>query len=394
VQRRLSSIFRQKEALSLNYQPDNLLHRDEETKSIEEILDDVRNGIPPRNIMVLGAYGSGKTVVCKHASKELERKSSLQELTVASAYVNCGALADTHIRIMRELLRSINSPFAKPGLSGNDYASAVKNEAKRFSCWIVVLDEVDKLIDKRNAESKRSEADSLFYFLSREVTNLSVIMITNQATIWHKLDDALDSRTRDTFKSVPVEFGEYDLQQLRDILRARFAKALQPSAYNETIINLIAGISTRKCLGARGLIDLARLAAEHAERSGCNQITEDHVRAAELELDRTEPIKIISTLPAPRKEILQRFTERCFEMSSVEFGKWFQKELAPKYELGSSYSAQNRLVKPLLDLEILREEKRGLGRGQGSVTRMFIPPHMRDVVLKGLATTPTLARKV
>jgi Cdc6-like AAA superfamily ATPase len=66
------SIFATKEVLSEDYQPDQILERDEEIEEYRHALEDILFGRTPQNIMLYGKAGLGKTAVTKYMMDALQ----------------------------------------------------------------------------------------------------------------------------------------------------------------------------------------------------------------------------------------------------------------------------------------------------------------------------------
>ncbi|RLF67294.1 MAG: cell division control protein Cdc6, partial [Thermoplasmata archaeon] len=66
LQSKKSKIFKNKDALLHTYTPERLPHRDEQINALVDILGVALEGSVPKNIMVYGMTGSGKTVTVKY----------------------------------------------------------------------------------------------------------------------------------------------------------------------------------------------------------------------------------------------------------------------------------------------------------------------------------------
>ena len=70
-----SGIYLQKEALSLGFQPPEILHRENEMEQERGILNDIFRHTRPQHIMCFGDYGTGKTVLNKHLLDQLAKEA-------------------------------------------------------------------------------------------------------------------------------------------------------------------------------------------------------------------------------------------------------------------------------------------------------------------------------
>jgi Cdc6-like AAA superfamily ATPase len=242
----------------------------------------------------------------------------------------------------------------------------------------LILDEVDKLIERKN-----SDYEDLFYTLSRSVTNVVVILLTNRVSLETTILTNLDSRTRDTFRLLRVEFGDYDAMQLGDILKDRCRIGLNESAYDAGIIASIARVAYRNGMRARGVIDLTRKAGEIAEFHGHPIITLDDVQAAEKELTQQHDMEIIQHLPPPTRAILG-YVSTYSPTSSIAY-EWYRK-YAPINGWGESNVTFHGYLKELETMGLVRKEKHGLGRGRGIQMRLITPPELSEIIKSSLGT--------
>ena len=114
--------------------------------------------------------------------------------------------------------------------------NALEKECENFDFWIDILDEVDRLVGKRNSETKESEADALFNFISRDMPKISVIIITNSWTTISQLRANECCVKKNTFRYELITFRDYTAPQLGDILRSRLKIAVKPDTYDEDLI--------------------------------------------------------------------------------------------------------------------------------------------------------------
>jgi Cdc6-like AAA superfamily ATPase len=82
------TIFEDKSVLTENYQPEEILERDEEIEEYRYALQDVLFGRDPENVMLYGKAGLGKTAVTRYMmaalKEEVERREEADNLHVHS----------------------------------------------------------------------------------------------------------------------------------------------------------------------------------------------------------------------------------------------------------------------------------------------------------------------
>jgi len=367
----VSKIFADKQVFQVDYVPNRILHRNEQIKSIQSILGDLNSGVRARNILCMGDFGTGKTAVVRSVCRDLPS-------TCKVVYVNC-AEENTQSRIVRAILRQLGAPV-KPGFPKDYYLQLLKDYVARHQYVILILDEVDKFVEKKDAES-----DGLFYTLSRSVNNVVAILLTNRVSFEAGLFASLDARVKDTFRFERVEFGDYCAPELSDILADRCRVGLNPETYDRAIIAMMAGISYRRGLRARGIIDLARKAAEIAEAKGHRRIEEEDARQASSELSHERELEVVQRLPPIHRAILAKALLDSPTGSTAY--EWYRK-IAPEYAVGSSLTTFHTYLRELETLGLLMKTKHGRGRGKGLEMRLTIPHEIANVVAKSLQADP------
>ena len=73
------TLFENKTVLEEEYEPDNILERDDEIEEYRHSLKDVLYGRNPSNVMLYGKAGVGKTVVTTHVLDELQHAAEQQD---------------------------------------------------------------------------------------------------------------------------------------------------------------------------------------------------------------------------------------------------------------------------------------------------------------------------
>jgi cell division control protein 6 len=159
---------------------------------------------------------------------------------------------------------------------------------------VVFLDEVDKL-----------KGDEALYNLSRinndlKKSKVSIIGISNDL----KFTEFLDPRVKSSLGEENMIFPPYDAGELQDILEQRVDIALKEGSVDEDVIPLCSALAAQEHGDARRALDLLRMAAELAERSGVPKVTKKFVRQAQskIEIDRIK--EVVRTLPTQSKLIL------------------------------------------------------------------------------------------
>jgi len=370
--RHTSTIFRDKRVFGLDYIPDSILHRDEQIRRLRSNLDDIERGVKPKNSLVIGTFGTGKTVSVCSVCRSLPS-------TPVVAYLNC-AEQNTRIKILREILGKLKNEDVRPGFPSDFYLRWFKEQAGRHRFVILILDEVDKFV-----EHKDSEYEDLFYTLSRTVDNVVVIMLTNRTNFEENFLAELDSRVRDTFYFERIEFPDYYANELMDILRDRVQIGLNSGTYDEGTIATISKISYDNGLRARGIVKLTRMAGEIAESKGHSRIENEDIRQAADRWIEVHELDLIRRLPPPVRALLAYIhVNSPFASTAYEY----YKEFAIRNGIGQSRAQFQVYLTELDTLGLIDKDKHGRGRGKGADMRLTVKPEIETIVTRSLESEP------
>jgi len=333
LQSKKSKIFKNKDALLHTYTPERLPHRDEQINTLVDILGVALEGHAPKNIMVYGMTGSGKTVTVKYILKKLEEKASEIGALVRGIYVNC-EVVDTSYRVLQTIANNLISEWEErippTGLPTDEvYTKLIEILEKYGGIVVVALDEIDRLVKK--------SGDSVIYMLTRineslKHSKLSLIGIANDINFI----DLLDVRVRSSLVHEKVLFPPYNARQLEDILRDRAKIAFYEGVLEPSVIPFCAAASAREYGDARVALDLLRTAGEIAERNGESKVREGHVRLAIKRLEMDTVIEAIKTLPTHGKAVLYALYKKT--LSEMRKGKRFSEIETTTGELYQEYS--------------------------------------------------------
>jgi len=284
-------IFKDREVLRPTYVPDHLLGL---------ILATALKSGTPSNVFIYGKTGTGKTAVVKYVLKHLAEKCrDLGVSTPNYVYLNCSTV-NTNYRVLAHLCENLGVSVPFTGLPTDEvYNRFISALDSKRELMIIVLDEVDKLVDK--------DGDSVLYDLTRinhsvlKSARVSIIGISNNL----KFKENLDPRVLSSLGEEELVFPPYVALELQDILRERAKMSFYDGALEEPgVINLCAALAAREHGDARRALDLLRVAGEQAERMGANKVTEEHVRMAQKILETDRVSEVLSTLPIQSKLVL------------------------------------------------------------------------------------------
>lgn len=293
-------ITKNKKVLQTTYVPNALPHRVEQIDHIAAIASAALNGDQPSNIMIYGKTGTGKTAVLNYIGNELKKADEYEE-RCKYIYVNC-EVVDTPYSVLYNIGNQIivedsrRIPFT--GWSFEKVYYEIVNYLNTMNkVFLVVLDEVDRLIDKKG--------DNVFYFLAKINENLksskvSLIGISNNMNFMN----VLEPKARSRMGGESIIFPPYTKDELEDILRERVKEAFDNDVIDDSVISYCSAIAAKSDGDARVAIDLLKTAADIAERNGDSIVTEAHVKSAKNSLEFNLISEAIKTLPSHEKIVL------------------------------------------------------------------------------------------
>lgn len=370
-------LFNDKNVLSHNYIPEVTFHREEQAKSLADILSPVMKGLEISNCFLYGKTGTGKTVVVKTVTSELEKMAE----KVKVLYVNCKMkrVSDTEYRMLAELCRMLGRDVPPTGLPTdavyNMFYDAVNDVGGNV---ILVLDEIDALVNKIG--------DEILYNLTRMnqhigKTRVSIIGISNSVSFI----ETLDPRVRSTLSEEEIVFPPYNSTQLKDILKQRADVAFAPGVLKPGVIEKCAALAAQEHGDARKALDLLRIAGELAERMGSSSVGIEHMDNAEDKLDTDRMIEIVRSQPKQSLAVLAsiiRLTDSKHE--GIQTGDVFMiyEKVCP--QAGLKMLTQRRVSDLIAELDMLGVISTSvISKGRYGRTReirmMLSPPIMKKI---------------
>jgi cell division control protein 6 len=297
------SLLKNRQTLTIDYVPEKLPFRDQESRTLAQSLSSVFKGTRPSNLLLFGKPGTGKTAVVKNIVEHLIAKAKERNIEVIVPIINAKT-ANTAYKVLYEIAETmgINREDKKVHFTGLSIGEATDRILqfiqKRNLHVIMVIDEIDSLVDKNG--------DDVLYSFTRANERMakggfiSLIGISNSLTF----KDKLDPRVRSSLSEEETVFNPYTVEQLRQILLERSKLAFNDGAISEATINLCAAMSGREHGDARKAIDLLRIAAELAERDHSSSVDEKHVRAAQEKMEKDNNLEVIKNATTHTKFVI------------------------------------------------------------------------------------------
>lgn len=368
-------IFTHKELLEIDLVPDKdrIVGRDEEIQSVATALNPAILGQSPRNVIIYGKTGTGKSLVARHVTDRASGAANEQETLLGAAYVDC-AQANTETRAIFSIANQLNNEgceisIPRSGIATDEYYSRFWQIIDGiYDVVILILDEIDKLED-----------DDILMQLSRageagkvSQCRIGILAISNKISY----RESLNERVKSSLQERELVFPPYDADQLCSIMEHR-ADAFKEGILEDDTIPLAAAFAAGEHGDARKALDILRNAGEVAVEENSDTVGEHHVRKARSQADVNRFSDMIRSQPQQVKVILLSLA---YLVISNNEEKIPSSDIYKQYcdfadVLGITKLSQRRVYDLLQEqafLDILGEELEGRGRARGSVMRFFL----------------------
>ena len=287
-----TQLLKNPRVLSEAYLPDKLLFRE---KEIEEIIDhagDFMFGSIPKNLVVHGPPGTGKTAAMMMIERVYNNVATKNNVDTRAIYISAKEL--TYHKVLYTLAINLNLNVNKGMSIGGIYDAILKHLKREEMRYLLIVDELDKI--RRNTKMGDSPIDSLVYSLSRineRVQRIAVnlFLVTNNA----RLVERLSAPSLSSLAPIFIYFRSYNADELYEILKNRADLAFEEGAVDDAALKLLAALIKRESRDLRWGFLVLRTAASTAENG---KITEGSIwRAAEI-VERNVLKQVISGLDA------------------------------------------------------------------------------------------------
>jgi cell division control protein 6 len=242
--------------------PKVLKHRENEQQYVATAMKPLfaqRNG---KNLLIHGPPGIGKTLAVRHVIQELEEQTD----DITTVFVNCWQY-NTSYKIFVEICEQLGFKFTQ-----NKKTTELQKVALRLlneQPVVIVFDEVDKAEDK-----------DFLYVLVEGVYHKSILLITNYKSLLFEVDERIRSRLTPEL----LEFKEYTLTEIKDILQERVELGFVPGCFSPDALNEVA-TRTYGIKDIRSGLFLLKTSALRAEEQSQKKISLEEVQHAISQLD-------------------------------------------------------------------------------------------------------------
>jgi cell division control protein 6 len=370
-------IFADKELLDIEHIPneERIIGREEEISNLANSIHPAIRGGKPRNTLIYGKTGTGKSLVAKHVTQSAEDFAHNQGTGLDRAYIDC-TQATTETQVVIKLGRTFNRPdetdvsVPLSGLSTNAYYDRLWQIIDTlYDVVIIILDEVDKLQENNVLMqlSRAGEAGKL------DSCKIGILAISNKISF----KDTLDERILSSLQEREFIFPPYDANQLREIMRHR-QDAFREGVLTDDVIPLAAAFAAQEHGDARKALDILRNAGELAKDDDSDVVREEHVRDAREKADIDRFSKLLQDQPTQSKATVYALSLIADGSKQEEFPT---REIYERYEqltesLDIDSLSQRRMADRLNEqafLDILGVTDRvGRGRGKGMTNFYYL----------------------
>ncbi|MGZ5550132.1 MAG: Cdc6/Cdc18 family protein [Nitrososphaeraceae archaeon] len=276
-----SIIFKDRKKLSPRYIPKEIPHREKQIDLLIRTFLDIKEDpdkFPLTILQIIGPAGIGKTSTVIKFSNILENELRKSKINIKIVYINLKLQGGNKYAIYKYLLSCIAPELPAQGLSAEEMLRQMLDYLIINNVYsIVILDEIDYLIKIAKEIGIIYDLTRLNEFDPSKKCNVKgVIFIARSTEFYEKLDEAeLSSMGR-----AYIEFPNYTIEQISDILIRRSRDAFQENVIGTDIIDWIAKIVVSPVVDGdiRYALDLLSYAGNLAESEGTERVLIDHVK--------------------------------------------------------------------------------------------------------------------
>ncbi|MFC7070498.1 orc1/cdc6 family replication initiation protein [Halobaculum lipolyticum] len=306
--RRESHVFRTRDVLREDYQPESLEERGEKLDEYATALQPIIDGNQPDNIFLYGPTGVGKTAATHQLLTELRSDAqAYDDIDVQLVELNCTGLTSSY-QVASNLVNEFRNPdhqltsvevdrdpIPETGYPQKRLMRELRKDLESVGGTIaIVLDEIDHI----------GSDDDILYELPRARktydldAKLGIIGISND----YSFRDQLGARVIDTLCEEEITFPPYDATQLTAILEKRAEQAFHDDVETTAAVRLAAAYAARDRGSARQALDILRKAGDLAKREasentgGAVAVDEAHVEEANQLVEQQQVLEGIRSL--------------------------------------------------------------------------------------------------
>ena len=294
--------------ISLDYVPENLIHREKELTQLTYLFKDViakfnNKEFGSVSLLTVGEKKTGKTTTLKRFGADLEKyvKSKNFESNVSFYYrhINCIRYR-TFYSIFISVIQSFVPEFPIRGFSTFELIKYLKEYLEVSNSYLLLtLDDVDALRSDKDYEtlliSLITAENDIFQLFKKRI---SVVLVSTNV----KYLDTVNELVSNQLKENVIHFRPYNKNHLFDILQSRAKETLNEGSWTDEDIKTIVEISNMNSSDPRLGLEILWRSAKSAEQKGLEKIqVNDSLEIEELPVSNS---KIEFNLKIQEKVIL------------------------------------------------------------------------------------------
>jgi len=259
-----SRIIKNEQALSTEYVPEFLPHRETQIQEIAKNLNPATKGRKPQNMFIIGPPGIGKTACTKFIFRQFQEYSGIQPIYINTWHYN------TSSALLTKIILDFGQFIPRRGLSKDEIVEKLVEILKKTKKGLVVcLDEVDQLVKKD--ESALYDLLRLNQYVDNPV---GLIMISNYDDVFVNVEP----RIKSSLDVEEIKFKPYTLQEMKDILMERCKEGFRSGVIEEGVTLLIANHALQRGGDVRIGLECLRKAVRISEQENSDKLKVEYVR--------------------------------------------------------------------------------------------------------------------
>lgn len=276
-----SIIFKDRKKLSPRYIPKEIVHREKQIDLLVRTFIDIKDDpdkFPLTVLQIIGPAGIGKTSTVMKSSIILENELKNNKINTKIVYINLKLHGGNKYAIYKYLLSCIAPELPAQGLSAEEMLRQMLDYLIINNMYsLIILDEIDYLI-------KISKEIGIIYDLTRlnefdptKKCNVKGVIFIARSTEFH---EKLDKAELSSMGKAYIEFPNYTIEQVSDILIRRSKEAFKDNVIGTDIIDWIAKIIISPIVNGdiRYALDLLSYAGNLAESEGTERILLEQIK--------------------------------------------------------------------------------------------------------------------
>jgi cell division control protein 6 len=266
------TLFRNRDLFEIDYVPDVFNYREAQLKDIAFALQTGLHGDWPRNIVLRGLPGTGKTTAVRRIFSEVEETTR----RLVPVYMNC-QFERTKSAIFAKIFQKIHGHL--PPSTGAPVRTVINDIGRTLSEKGIVL---SVCLDDANYLVISKALNEVLYTLTRlyeEFPGARAGVILTISSMDVRLPQELDPCVLSVLQPKEVYFAPYTQEEISEIHKYRIRSGLFPGVVPDPLCDLIIE-QTMRCGDLRVGLELVKQSVMTAARAGRMAVGEDDVLSA------------------------------------------------------------------------------------------------------------------